>query len=108
MRYPLLLIVFFSLVLGIFTSFVSNKGRYLEKNIGLTKDKRPSFWEMQENWSDSVIKSLSVDERIGQLFMIAAYSNKEMKHVREVRELIQKYNIGGLIFMQGGPGREPL
>lgn len=37
--------------------------------------------------------------------MIAAYSNKDMKHVREVREIIQKYNVGGLIMMQGGPYR---
>lgn len=55
---------------------------------------------------DSVFNSLTPDERIGQLFMIAAYSNKDMKHVREIREQIEKYKIGGLIFMQGGPVRE--
>ena len=38
--------------------------------------------------------------------MVAAYSNKDMKHVAEIRELVQNYNIGGLIFMQGGPMRE--
>jgi len=38
--------------------------------------------------------------------MVAAYSNKDMKHVAEIRELVEKYNIGGLIFMQGGPYRE--
>ena len=38
--------------------------------------------------------------------MVAAYSNKDMKHVREIRELIENYHIGGLIFMQGGPLRE--
>lgn len=29
-----------------------------------------------------------------------------MKHVREIDNLIEKYNIGGIIFMQGGPVRQ--
>ncbi|HEY1040338.1 MAG TPA: glycoside hydrolase family 3 N-terminal domain-containing protein [Bacteroidia bacterium] len=71
-----------------------------------TKDTPPPFWAVESKWVDSVFESLSPDERIAQLFMVAAYSNKDNKHVREIRELIQKYNIGGLIFMQGGPVRE--
>ncbi len=70
------------------------------------KKQRTPFWEVESKWADSIFASLSPDERIGQLFMVAAYSNKDMKHVRETRELIQKYNIGGLIFMQGGPVRQ--
>ncbi len=35
--------------------------------------------------------------------MVAAYSNRDIKHVREIHDLIEKYNIGGLIWMQGGP-----
>lgn len=66
----------------------------------------PDFLKQQSQWVDSVFNSLSDQERIAQLFMVAAYSNKDMKHVKEVRELIQNYNIGGLIFMQGGPGRQ--
>lgn len=69
-------------------------------------DEKPPFWAVESKWVDSVFNSLTPDERIGQLFMIAAYSNKDNKHVREIRELIEKYNIGGLIFMQGGPIRE--
>ena len=66
----------------------------------------PDFLKMESRWVDSVYNSLNSDQRLAQLFMVAAYSNKDMKHVREMRELIQKYNIGGLIFMQGGPLRE--
>jgi beta-N-acetylhexosaminidase len=66
----------------------------------------PDFLKHQSLWVDSVYNSLSNQERIAQLFMVAAYSNKDMKHVKEVRELIQNYNIGGLIFMQGGPVRQ--
>lgn len=66
----------------------------------------PPFLTSESRWVDSVFNSLTPDQRIAQLFMVAAYSNKDMKHVREIRELIQNYNIGGLIFMQGGPLRE--
>ena len=58
------------------------------------------------HWVDSVYNSLSDDERLGQLFMIAAYSNQGASHKKEIEEAINKYHIGGLIFMQGGPGRQ--
>ncbi|MCX6258640.1 MAG: serine hydrolase [Bacteroidia bacterium] len=57
-------------------------------------------------WVDSVFSSLSPDEQIAQMFMVAAFSNKDSLHVREISELIRKYQVGGLIFMQGGPGRQ--
>ncbi len=58
------------------------------------------------NWVDSVYESMTMEEKIGQLFMVAAYSNKGEEHIDNLSLLIEKYNIGGLIFFQGGPGRE--
>src|SRR6186997_1167765 len=66
----------------------------------------PAFLNSPNRWVDSVFNSLTPDQRLGQLFMVAAYSNRDLKHVQEIRELIEKYNIGGLIWMQGGPIRE--
>jgi beta-N-acetylhexosaminidase len=60
----------------------------------------------EDQWVDSVYQSLTPDQRLGQLFMVAAYSNKDASHVRQIDELITRYNIGGLIFMQGGPYRQ--
>lgn len=60
----------------------------------------------QRRWVDSVFQSLTPEERIGQLFMVSAYSNRNEKHVQDLENLIRKYNIGGLIFFQGGPGRQ--
>ena len=57
-------------------------------------------------WVDSVFKSLSKEERIAQLIMIRAHSNLGPDHVAQVTSLIQKYNVGGLIFFQGGPIRQ--
>jgi len=66
----------------------------------------PDFISVEQRWVDSVFNSLTPDQRLGQLFMVAAFSNKDMKHVKEIKELIVKYNIGGLIWMQGGPVKQ--
>jgi beta-N-acetylhexosaminidase len=66
----------------------------------------PVFLVDEESWSDSVINTLSIKERIGQLFMVAAYSNKGAEHVTKINKLIIDQHIGGLIFFQGGPVRQ--
>jgi beta-glucosidase-like glycosyl hydrolase/CubicO group peptidase (beta-lactamase class C family) len=60
----------------------------------------------QLTWVDSVFRSLSFEERLGQLFMVAAYSNKDNRHKDEIAKLIKEQNLGGLIFFQGGPVRQ--
>ena len=59
-------------------------------------------------WADSVIENLTIDEKIGQLFMVIAYSNKSENHKKEISRLIKKYKIGGLMFLQGGPKRQAI
>lgn len=68
----------------------------------------PPFYNSNTHWADSVFSTLSADERIAQLFMVAAYSNKDKAHIAEVKELVDKYKIGGLIFFQGGPVRQAI
>ena len=62
--------------------------------------------EIAKSWADSVVRKMSLDEKIGQLFMVAAYSNRDEDHKEHITALIEKYHIGGLIFFQGGPGRQ--
>ncbi len=54
-------------------------------------------------WADSIFNTLSPDERIGQLFMIAAYPKQGAENQAVVTKLIQDYKIGGLIMFQSGP-----
>ncbi len=75
-----------------------------EKN-GPDRD-RAMFAARQKHWVDSVYNGLSPDERIGQLFMVAAYSDASNGQASGVEGLISKYHVGGLIFFQGGPGRQ--
>lgn len=62
--------------------------------------------ELQKKWVDSVYAALTFDERLGQLFMVSAYSNKDSIHVKGIDKLIQENKIGGIIFFQGGPNRQ--
>ncbi len=66
--------------------------------------KDPEFLKYQNStWVDSVMKTLSPNERITQLIMVAAYSNRGEKHKQEILKLINEQKIGGLIFFQGDP-----
>ncbi len=60
----------------------------------------------EQHWVDSVFQSLTLQERIGQLFMAAAYSNRGPEHTDALLKLIREQHIGGLIFFQGTPERQ--
>jgi len=69
----------------------------------------PTLFELPPEgtkWVDSVYAGMNLDERIGQLFMVAAYSNKDTVHFNAIDKLITQNKIGGLIFFQGGPVRQ--
>ena len=59
-----------------------------------------------QKWVDSVFNTLTSKEKIGQLFMAAAFSNRGAEHQQEIMNLIKTYKIGGLVFFQGGPVRQ--
>jgi beta-glucosidase-like glycosyl hydrolase/CubicO group peptidase (beta-lactamase class C family) len=66
----------------------------------------PPFLHQASPWADSVFSTLSLDDRIAQLMMVAAYSDKDAKHEKGIEDLIRQRNIGGIIFFKGGPGRQ--
>lgn len=100
MRTLHLLNLLWILLLGV---FFQNKGVSAEIHKDSLETKQS---DLQQLWVDSIFHSLTFEERLGQLFMVAAYSNKDQRHVDEISALIQKENLGGLIFFQGGPNRQ--
>ena len=60
----------------------------------------------QQKWVDSIYNGMSLEQKVGQLFMVRAFSNNTKEHENSVSELINKYQIGGLIFSSGGPIRQ--
>ncbi|WP_162343915.1 glycoside hydrolase family 3 N-terminal domain-containing protein [Cyclobacterium salsum] len=66
----------------------------------------PFLDERFSPWADSVLATMSQEEKIAQLIMIPAYSNKDQVHVDSISNLVKKYGVGGIIFFQGGPVRQ--
>jgi len=64
------------------------------------------FQTPKEIWVDQTYANMSEDERIGQLFMIRAHSDKTIEHVRSVKNQIKKYHVGSLCFFQGTPEKQ--
>jgi beta-N-acetylhexosaminidase len=63
-------------------------------------------FEAQNVWVDSIMNTMSIDEKIGQLYMVQAYSNLDQKHEDFITEMISKYHVGNLVFMQGTPKKQ--
>ncbi len=55
---------------------------------------------------DSALASMTLDEKIGQLFMIPVYSSKGQVEQDKIAAMIKEYKLGGLIFMQGNPSAQ--
>ena len=57
-------------------------------------------------WVNSMYNSMTEDERLGQLIVVRAYSNKGESHAKVVEGLIKKYHVGGMTFFQGTPEKQ--
>lgn len=55
---------------------------------------------------DSLFSTMTIEEKVGQLFMIRAHSDKGPAYEKQVEEQIKKYNVGGLCFFQGTAGKQ--
>jgi len=57
--------------------------------------------ELGETWAYSRLKHMSLDEKIGQLFIIRARSDWDKKNIDFVATQIKKYHVGGIAFFKG-------
>ncbi len=62
--------------------------------------------EAQKVWVDSLYNTLSLKEKIGQLYMVQVMSNQDAATRQTVIDLIRKHHIGGIIYSNGGPKRQ--
>lgn len=90
--------------LSIFSLII--KPKRLITNLHHSNAKVDSTLYFQQKWVDSVYNKLDFEEKVGQLFMVAAYSNKNEEHYKDIDDLVTQHKIGGVIFFQGGPIRQ--
>lgn len=65
-----------------------------------------SCFDPNSKWAKMKLASMSLDEKIGQLFIVGAYSNSEdavgegqtAQPIEYVEEMIEKYHVGGVLF----------
>ena len=91
--------VSFSIII-LFCFSLITKAQYQPKNISLSEI------EKANQWVSKTYNSLSQDEKLGQLFIVALYTNKDEAHINSVRNIIVNEKIGGLILMQDDAAKE--
>lgn len=60
----------------------------------------------QEVWVDAHYNAMTLDEKLGQLFMVSVASDQSKQSTDGITKLIKKHKIGGVIFSTGGPVRQ--
>lgn len=74
--------------------FANLSAQYFPKNAPKNLEQKA------EKHADSLYQKLSLDEKIGQLYIVALYNNRGEEEIRKIRNLVEKEKIGGLILMQ--------
>jgi hypothetical protein len=65
-----------------------------------------AFPKPDSTWVDSVFNSLTADQRIAQLFIIRAFSDKDSVYNDSLTNVIRKWNPGGVCFFYGAVRRQ--
>lgn len=74
--------------------FANLSAQYFPENASKNLDQKA------EKYADSLYQQLSLDEKIGQLYIVALYNNRGEEEIQKIRNLVEKEKIGGLILMQ--------
>ena len=61
---------------------------------------------LQEQWVEEQYNDMTLDQRIGQLFMVSIASDQNKVATDRIKDLISTHEIGGVIFSKGGPVRQ--
>lgn len=87
------------LIFTLLTCYISATFGWAQKPILLRNVDR----EAMNHWTDSVFASLSMDERIGQLFMVIADIKTTDQNVQKLMRYVREAKIGGVLFHKGTP-----
>ncbi|MBS1573250.1 MAG: glycoside hydrolase family 3 protein [Bacteroidetes bacterium] len=79
---------------------ITINAQFIPKNIKSIEKKEA------EAWVNKTYNNLSQDEKLGQLFIVALYTNKGEDFISNIRKIVENDKIGGLILMQDDATRE--
>jgi beta-N-acetylhexosaminidase len=58
---------------------------------------------LYSGWAEDVLEKMSLEEKIGQLFIVPACPQRNDYHLEDLHRIISDYHIGGVILKQGDP-----
>jgi beta-N-acetylhexosaminidase len=89
---------YFAFPLLIFTASLSVNAQQQKSYLQTLADPNP--------WVDSVLNNMSKRDKIAQMFFIRALTNSTKNYEDSIGKIIRRGHVGGLVFFQGGPGRQ--
>lgn len=99
--------LFKSIIQSIFLIILFSYSASSENTKDLDDHLRGSAFDPPENfstpWTDSVLSTLTLEQKTGQLFMIEVSTQNNARYFRKIEKQIVDNNIGGVIFFKGGP-----
>ena len=83
---------------------------FLVYTVGISQQINPLIvkedYPAQRAWVDSIYGAMSLQEKVGQLFMVDVFSSDPKSKTDKIKKLINEKYIGGVIFSKGGPKRQ--
>ncbi|MFC2090100.1 glycoside hydrolase family 3 N-terminal domain-containing protein [Bacteroidota bacterium] len=83
-----------------------NPGFYRPSGLLPFEPEDPPFLSASEEWVDSLMSEMSLEQKIGQMIMVPAYSIRDEEHLEDLIKTLDRYEVGGVVFFQGGPARQ--
>lgn len=96
-------ITVFSLFTGVFLQFSDSISSELIDPVGARRILPPFLTADTTNWVDSVMETLSLEDKVAQMFMVPVYPERGEANKKKIGQLIKKYRVGGIIVFQGKP-----
>lgn len=65
-----------------------------------------NYLEREDRWVRKQIANMTLDQKIGQLFMVRVNSRGNIQEEKIILDYIKNYHIGGVCFFQGSPTQQ--
>lgn len=61
------------------------------------------YCEKSRAWADTLLKVMTIEEKIGQLFMVPVLPENDPKDLDKITAIVRDYNVGGIICFKSSP-----
>ncbi len=71
--------------------------------IGFMQPVKPPILQVNTLWCDSLMKNMSIEQKIGQLIMVTTYPANGVKNEKQIVSWIKNQYVGGVLFLKTSP-----